>query len=88
VAIHLAFSVDCRSRQASFAMTNLSSLAGAHPVRQAQGPEPVEGLDCRALVPRARNDKGRCVISGLAVPRLRLRDRSTFNCIVITAVTR
>ena len=28
VAIHLEIFVDCRSRQASFAMTNLSSLTG------------------------------------------------------------
>jgi hypothetical protein len=46
---------------ASFAMTNREcSFAGAKPIRQAQGPEPVEGLDCRALVPRARNDNGTC----------------------------
>jgi hypothetical protein len=65
VAIHLKFFVDCRSRRASFAMTNLSSLEGAQPVQQAQGPEPVEGLDRRALVTRARDEKTEGEIYGL-----------------------
>jgi hypothetical protein len=51
VAIHLTSSVDCRSRQASFAMTNLSSLEGAQPFRQAQGPEPCRGATKQSIQP-------------------------------------
>ena len=43
-AIQLEFQMDCHARRAGLAMAEpVSSLAGAKPVRRAQGPEPAEG---------------------------------------------